>query len=160
MSGGRSGRTRTPDSGPTPAPLSIAGAGRGVLPLLLVVVLSALGCALPGGRAAPESGPTRASAPATIRVDNRSGFSLTVRVVTQDGNRRRLGTVGSFETAAFELPASVLSAYTRFQLTADPTGSRVRYGSDPVIIRPGNLVTWAILTDDGRSTISVDSGSG
>lgn len=162
MSGGRPSRTKVPDAAPTSARLPLGAAGAELLPLLLsvFVLMPALGCGLPGGRATPESSLTEPRGPATIRVDNRSGFALSVHVVSQDGNRRRLGSMGSFETATFELPGSVLAAYTRFQLRADPTGSSTRFDSDPVIIRPGNTVTWTILTDGGRSTLSVDAGAG
>lgn len=162
MSGGRPARTKRPDAGPTSAGFPIGSAGVRWLPLLLSVFVftPALGCALAGGRATPESSATETGGPATIRVDNRSGFALSIHVISQDGNRRRLGSMGSFDTATFELPGSVLAAYSRFQLRADPTGSSTRYDSDPVIIRPGNTVTWTILTDSGRSTLSVESGGG
>lgn len=136
-----------------------AGTSR-LLPAALAAALLASGCGIPGGRSAPDAPTERSDGPATVRVDNRSGFALSVYVGTQDGHRRRLGSMGSFETATFELAGSLLSAYSRFQLTAEPTGSSVRYASDPVLIRAGNVVTWTILTDQGRTTLKVGSGGG
>lgn len=160
MTGGRPVGPKTTERGLPPSRMPDGVAGRRGMLALLILLAPVVGCALPGGRATPESSPTEATGPATIRVDNQSGFALTIHAVTQDGHRHRLGSMGSFDTSSFELPASVLSAYTRFQLRADPTGSRTRFDSDPVIIRPGNIVNWTILTDRGRSTVSVESGGG
>lgn len=136
------------------------GATLRLLPAVLAGALLASGCGIPGGNSVPDATADRSDGPATVRVDNRSGFALAVYVGTQDGHRRRLGSMGSFETSSFELAGSLLSSYSRFQLTADPTGSRVRYASDPVLIRAGDVVTWTILTDQGRTTLRVESGSG
>ncbi|MFB6240807.1 MAG: hypothetical protein ABEJ46_04505, partial [Gemmatimonadota bacterium] len=80
------------------------------------------------------------------RVSNDSWFNIQV-YVTDQGRREQLGTVSSYQSATFEVPAGMVKTSGEIQLLADPVGSTRTYRSSPVMIGPGQVVKWTVQND-------------
>lgn len=125
----------------------------------------ALAAAVAAGSCAPRpvwrgTGSESENRPVAVHVDNRSGFSLRVYVVSETSQKQRLGTMGSYETARFTVPSEVAAVSSEVQMLAEPTGTSRVFTSQPVLISPGDFIEWRILNDRGRSTVTVRSGGG
>ena len=78
---------------------------------------------------------------AVLVVVNQSNYDVRV-FIHYGGQYRRLGLVTSMRTAQFELPAPSLGREVRF--LADPVGFRRRQRTDPILLRPGQLVRFGL----------------
>jgi hypothetical protein len=100
--------------------------------------------ALAGGGAGCASGPspettTSATAPKTVlRVTNRNFYDMNIFLV-RTGQRFRLGTVTGNSTSTFEFPSQWVEQGP-VQFLATPIGTGGRDFSEPLDVRPGDVV--------------------
>lgn len=128
-----------------------------------ILAVSALpllaGCSLVGagapsmaeGASADQEKQTR---PTTAQVSNDSWYNISVYVV-DSGRRQRLGSVPSYESSTFRIPQDMVQSSGQIQLFADPVGSTTTYRSSPVLIGPGQVVTWTVQNDASQTYNSI-----
>lgn len=83
----------------------------------------------------------------TVRVEvtNQRFEEVTVYVQNDAGFRRRLGTVESNRSRAFDLSTDIVGQGGRtYTFTADPVGARGAVRSTPVSAGPGETAVWII----------------
>jgi hypothetical protein len=104
--------------------------------LSLALWLPAFGCAANN----VEPAPTAADSPKTVlQVTNRNFYDMDVYVVTS-GQRYRVGTAsGNGSTSTFEFPSQWVNNGT-VRILAKPIGKGGREFSEPIIVRPGDVV--------------------
>ena len=114
-----------------------------VLALLLLVA----GCApsrQPGSVAPGNQG-------ATLRVENRAWFDMTIYVVQSgSSSRTRLGMVSATATANLRIPATAVGQGRSLRFIADPIGNQQTATSYEMQVRPGQRVTITIPPGVGR----------
>jgi len=108
---------------------------RQLLPLLLAAAAAA--CA---GRTPEPSDP---NATTYVRVSNQAFLEMNVYVV-RGGQRIRLGTVGSNQTARLRIPPGVVSSGTTLRFLADPIGSSRVSQSFDIVVSPGEEIVMTI----------------
>ena len=88
-----------------------------------------------------------------VRVFNHNTLDVTVYVLA-GGQAFRLGTVTSFGSASFTLPAIAATA-SGLQLLADPIGQASEYATEPFTVTAGQQVDWTIENNLSHSTVWV-----
>jgi hypothetical protein len=124
---------------------------RALIPLLvpaLVLVLGACGVTQPGVRSAPSG------SAATVQVNNHNWSDMVVYLV-RSSMRIRLGTVTSMGSREFRLPNAVVEAGVDIHLQAEPIGSRERYRTPALQVRPGQQVELTLQNRLSISSVSV-----
>lgn len=116
-------------------------------------------CSLVGAGAPSMAEPASAdredeSQPTTAQVSNESWYNISVYVV-DSGRRQKLGSVSSYESASFEIPADMVNASGQIQMLADPVGSRTTYRSSPVLIGPGQVIKWTVQNNPSQTYASI-----
>jgi hypothetical protein len=111
---------------------------------LALLSLLLIACASGGGQeeapAAPERGP------ATLRVENRNFFDMTVYVV--NGARQRLGAAPGNTTTALPIPADLIHGGARpLRFFCDPVGGEGLPVSEEIVVQPGDTVELIIPPD-------------
>ena len=102
-----------------------------------------------------ENDMTEMAAPTpTVYVQNNNALSVRVYIVG-DGRREKLGTIASFATGEFELPAWFFSTYREFQLVAYQIGSRGAVITQNLFALPGDMVELLVTADLTSSRASV-----
>jgi hypothetical protein len=91
-----------------------------------------------------DEGPAPARGPATVEVDNRGFYDMTIYVI--DGvQRQRLGVANGTRVTPFPIPDRLVrggSAALRFY--ADPIGGRGLPVSEQIVVEPGDTVELVI----------------
>lgn len=105
---------------------------------LVAAFLAFTACAT-GGGGSEDSEPS-----ATLEVENRSTYRMTIYVVRQSGARRRLGQAGSLATTRFTIPRTLLFGITPLRFQADPIGRDRAPISDEITVVPGDTVKLVI----------------
>ncbi|GEM_PF-1781157 len=83
--------------------------------------------------------------PATLTVENQNFPDYDVYVITEAGQRLRLGIATGHSTATMEIPRSVVdggSAHLHF--LADPVGGRAAEVGEDVVVNPGDQIQLTI----------------
>lgn len=124
----------------------------------VAATLAALGLAGAPGQATAQAGDDtttveRVSQTIPVHVTNYNLLDVNV-YVRVGGQAYRLGTVTSFGSADFVLPAAALSS-SGVQLVADPIGQRGNYASEQFYVVPGQQVDWTIENNPVHSTVWV-----
>jgi hypothetical protein len=88
-----------------------------------------------------------------IHVRNDNWLDMKIYLV-RNGDRERLGTVGSFNEAMFQVETSRLRA-NDIRLFAAPIGSNATYLSPSIIVSQGQLVRLEIKNALSLSTVAV-----
>lgn len=129
-------------------PLSVATTMRR---LVVVAVLTTLvpvsDCAIFG------RGTEKTRATTMIEVRNDNWLDMNIYLV-RNGNRVRIGAVGSFDKASFRLEASRLQG-TDVRLLADPIGSDASYLSPMILANAGQTIRLEIKNVLSLSTVAV-----
>jgi len=70
-------------------------------------------------------------------------------------SRHRLGTAVGKRTTVFTVPWRAVSTASQIRLWAEPIGEHVAVTSDPLQVRPGNMVVWTLEVQLGASNANV-----
>lgn len=122
--------------------------------LLAAALLAATACGIGRG---PEDGqprPNYRDNPVTLEVENRAWATMHVYVVS-GGQWESLGQVTSQTTDSYELSSTIMGTSDEIRLAADPVGSTRAYLSDPVLVRPGDRVSWTLQNNLSMSSVMV-----
>lgn len=107
------------------------------LPVLLLVLLGLAACATGGAPADPDE-------PTILEVDNQSTFTMTIYVLGEGGQRRRIGEAPSLSTARMTIPSTMIFGLTPLRFQADPVGSSRTPISNELTVTPGDTVVLVI----------------
>lgn len=122
--------------------------------LLAAALLAATACGIGRGSDDGQPRPNYRDNPVTLEVENRSWATMHVYVVS-GGQWESLGQVTSQTTESYELSSSMLGTSDEVRLAADPVGSTRAYLSDPVLVRPGDRVSWTLQNNLSMSSVMV-----
>jgi hypothetical protein len=120
--------------------------------LSVLLAAAALGaCRSKGPSAAPEP-----DSNAQVDVEIESHFQGDVIIyLVQGSQRERLGTVTALSRAEFSFPYRRLQMSSSTRLMAYPLAGAQAYLSDPLLVQPGQYVSWTLESDLGRSSLAV-----
>ena len=90
---------------------------------------------------APE---TQADAGAKVEVRNLGFPDMTIYLISQTGNRVRVGDVTGNSTRVIDLPPSLVRGGDRLRFLADPIGGGRTPVSEELFVAPGDTVTLTI----------------
>jgi hypothetical protein len=102
---------------------------------IATVAAANVGCAFGGGSvpASPDVGPV------AVRVENRSWSDATIYLVS-NGLVQRIGIATAVATTTLWVPAQLLGQSSDVRLVTAPIGSNRSDATEPLLIRPGQLV--------------------
>jgi hypothetical protein len=109
----------------------------------LFIVASA--CARNRGPAPDGSGNEIMDRPVRVHVVNHYKDAMEI-VVVGAGTTQRLGLVAAGLTADFTVPQSIVGS-GKAEFRAQPSGYGQLVRTDPLVIRPGNIVDFEIATN-------------
>jgi hypothetical protein len=93
---------------------------------------------------------------AQVLVEVESHYQGDVIVYLVTGNTRdRLGTVTALSRAEFTFPYRRLQMSSNTRLLAYPLAGAQAYLSDPLLVQPGQYVSWTLESDLRRSSLAV-----
>jgi dipeptidyl aminopeptidase/acylaminoacyl peptidase len=109
-------------------------------------------------KGAPEARSTSAStsqihADVSVEVENHNSSDITVYLVT-GGLPQRLGMVTALSTASFAFRAQRLNTAGSVRLRALPVAG-IAHTSEPILVQPGQTITWTLQSDLDTSSWSV-----
>ncbi len=107
---------------------------------LLLLALALPACS----RARPQSAEDAAQAPTVLQVDNESLSDMDIYMVRQAGDRLRLGSVTSQQTADMTIPASLLFGLSNVRFIARPLAGRGAEVSQNITVAAGDTVVMTI----------------
>jgi hypothetical protein len=118
----------------------------------LLMVVTALGaCRSKGPSTSAEPDPN-----AQVAVEVESHYQGDVIIYLVQGSQRdRLGTVTALSRAEFSFPYRRLQTSSNTRLMAYPLAGAQAYLSDPLLVQPGQYVSWTLESDLGRSSLAV-----
>ena len=118
----------------------------------VLLLLSALGaCRSKGPDTSVQPDPN-----ATVAVEVESHYQGDIVVyLVQGSQRERLGTVTALSKAEFSFPYRRLQMSSTTRLMAYPIAGAQAYLSDPLLVQPGQYVSWTLESDLGRSSLAV-----
>ncbi|MDQ6827730.1 MAG: hypothetical protein M3081_02560 [Gemmatimonadota bacterium] len=122
--------------------------------LMLLGALATAGCVSNPTVASTAPGDVAPAAAATLHVDNLNFADVDVFVVQDGGVERRIGMVNGNKSADFTLDPAMLNS-GQLRLIANPIGANGRANSGPVVVHPGQTVTFTIQPDLRTSSVSV-----
>ena len=93
---------------------------------------------------------------AQVLVEVESHYQGDVIVYLVTGNTRdRLGMVTALSRAEFTFPYRRLQMSSNTRLMAYPLAGAQTYLSDPLLVQPGQYVSWTLESDLRRSSLAV-----
>ena len=110
-----------------------------------------LGCAIGTGTGAPlrtESGPVE------VRVENRSWADAAIYLAS-NGLVHRIGFATAAGTTTLWVPARLLGPSSDVRIISAPIGSNRFHATDPLLVRPGQLVQLTLDNGMGLSSWGV-----
>ncbi len=113
----------------------------------LVALALALGLALavPAcSRTGPQSADNAAQAPTVLRVENQSFYDMDIYMVRQAGDRVRIGSVSSQQTANLTIPSGLLFGLTNVRFVARPLAGPGAEVSQDIAVAAGDTVVMTI----------------
>lgn len=121
----------------------------GLAALLLTTALTACHSKAPDTSAEPDS-----DVQVLVEVESHYQGDVIVYLV-QGGQRDRLGTVTALSRAEFTFPYRRLQVSSNTRLMAYPLAGAQTYLSDPLLLQPGQYVSWTLESDLRRSSLAV-----
>jgi hypothetical protein len=106
-----------------------------------------LGCAIGTGAGAPlrtDAGPVE------VRVENRSWADAAIYLAS-NGLVHRIGLATAAGTTTLWVPARLLGLSSDVRIISAPIGSRRSHTTDPLLVRPGQLVQLTLDNAMGLS---------
>jgi hypothetical protein len=116
------------------------------------LVSAALGCGLLSSRTQPPDDSPQPE-PIVVTVESHHWSDITVYLVT-GGLPQRLGMVTALSNATFDFPSYRLNTSGGVRLRALPVAGRP-FTSDPILVHPGQVITWTLENDLDASSHSV-----
>ncbi len=108
------------------------------LSLLLALALPAC------SRTAPQSAADAAQAPTILRVENQSFYDMDIYMVRQGGDRVRIGSVSSQQTADLTIPSGLLFGLSTVRFIARPLAGPGAVVSQNSPVAAGDTVSMTI----------------
>ena len=121
----------------------------GLTALLCTTALAACHSNAPDTSVEPDP-----NAPVLVEVESHYQGDVIVYLVT-GSTRDRLGTVTALSRAEFTFPYRRLQMSSNIRLMAYPLAGARSYLSDPLLVQPGQYVSWTLESDLGRSSLAV-----
>ena len=87
-------------------------------------------------------------------VENNNWQDMALYIL-RSGSRWRIGSVPSFTKARFVLNETLIGGTGEIQLMADPIGSNARFVSEPLVVQPGQQVSFRLENNLAVSSYSV-----
>lgn len=112
------------------------------LTLLMLSAGISMGAIACGGNA--PAGQVDPATPSVLSVENQSLNDMRI-YVWRGGQRIRLGTVNTGQTADFKLPRAVLAGAASVRVLAEPIAGRRASISEEIMIQPGDKISMRIL---------------
>jgi dipeptidyl aminopeptidase/acylaminoacyl peptidase len=100
-----------------------------------------------------EANTSRINADVSVEVENHNSSDMTVYLVT-GGLPQRLGMVTAMSNASFAFRAQRLNTAGSVRLRALPVAGTA-HTSEPILVQPGQTITWTLQSDLDTSTWSV-----
>ncbi len=88
-----------------------------------------------------------------VAVESHNWNDITIYLVT-GGLPQRLGMVTALSNASFDFPSHRLNTSAGVRLRALPVAGRP-FTSDPILVQPGQVITWTLENDLDTSSHSV-----
>jgi hypothetical protein len=110
-----------------------------------------LGCAVGTGSSAPE--PVE-NGPVEVRVQNRSWADAAIYLVS-NGLVQRIGLAPAVGTTTLWVPARLLQPSSDVRLVSAPIGSNRSHATEPLLVRPGQMVELTLDNALGLSSWGV-----
>jgi hypothetical protein len=117
-----------------------------------LVLAAAVGaCRSKGGTAEVEPDPNTS---VLVEVENHYHGDVVIYLL-QGSQRDRLGMVTALSKAAYTFPYRRLGTSGNTRLLAYPIAGRRAYTSEPLLVQPGQSVSWTLESDLDRSSLAV-----
>ena len=120
---------------------------------LAALLVTASACAHRSTTPDPEQ-PRPHAARVSVNVTNNSQSAMEIFVLG-NGTSHHMGTVAPGVPRTFELPPGMVAADGHVQFVAQPSGAGPRVQPDEVMVRPGDVVDFEIMTNlvGSRATV-------
>ena len=118
---------------------------------LVVLAASLAACRSKGSAASVAPDP---NAPVAVEVECHFHGDVVIYLV-QGSQRQRLGTVTALSRAEFSFPYGRLSMSGTTRLMAYPIAGAQAHFSEPLLVQPGQWVSWTLESDLDRSSLAV-----
>ena len=121
--------------------------------LLSGLLVSGAACAHHPGTAAPAEVQPQ-TAPVTVNVTNNYASAMEIYVIGS-GTSYHMGSVAPGIPRSFELRPGMIAAGGRVRFVAQASGAGPRYQSEEVVLRPGDVVDFDLMTNlvGSRATV-------
>ena len=104
--------------------------------------------------ATPADSAAAADSAIELRVENEHWTAVRI-FVQHDGQRTRVGTVDAINRRSFTLKPHLIGQIGAIVLIASPVAEPRQLSSDPVTVKPGQLITWTLEKSLARSSVAV-----
>ena len=119
-----------------------------------LILVAAIGACHSKGEAAGAEPKADPNTPVLLEVENH--YLGDVVIYLMQGNQRdRLGMVTALSKATYTFPYRRLGVTGNTRLLAYPIAGRSAYASDPLLVQPGQSVSWTLESDLDRSSLAV-----
>jgi hypothetical protein len=121
--------------------------------LRLILALLAPVIATPGCGFFSSRDPSPPSSEVSVEVENQNWSDITIYLMA-GGLPQRLGMVTALSNATFVVSPQRLNTTHPLRLRALPVAGRA-FTSEPILVQPGQAITWTLRNDLDTSSISV-----
>lgn len=111
------------------------------LAAVVVMIAGIAACSHPPGRAGDGDD---LNAVTRVRVENQAFLDMNIFVLSESGNRRRLGTVTGNSNQTFVIPPDIIGPANSVRFLAEPIGSNRAPVSNSLSVLPGQTITLTI----------------
>jgi len=118
---------------------------------IMLMLMTAGACRHPGAEPPVRPDPNM---PVEVQVENHY-FGDVVVYLAQGSQSERLGMVTALSSATFSFPWRRLALTGTSRLLAYPIAGTRAYTSDPLLVQPGQSISWTLEADLDRSTMTV-----
>jgi hypothetical protein len=127
---------------------------RTATPRLALMVALALGAVACSHTPAPTVDPGAPGSEVAVQVQSHHMTDVVISVL-HNGVWDRIGTAGAAGMSSFFVPWRLIAGSGTIRLKADPIGEGNVLVSEPLNVRPGELIRWTLESDLERSSIGV-----
>ena len=106
------------------------------------------------GEAAPSAPAPDPNTPVPVEVENHY-YGDVVIYLARGSARQRIGLVTALSTAKFSFPWRWLATSGSSRLLAYPIAGARAHASEPLLIQPGQWISWTLESDLSRSSLAV-----
>ena len=119
-----------------------------------LILLAVVGACHSKGEAPGTEPKADPNTPVLLEVENH--YQGDVVIYLMRGNQRdRLGMVTALSKATYTFPYRRLGLTGNTRLLAYPIAGRSAYASDPLLVQPGQSISWTLEGDLDRSSLAV-----